>query len=62
MIFSLNVNIMFLSSFTLAALSEGTLDNSVGKSVSITTATLLESLVVVTGVPALPAVSLKEIL
>ena len=56
-IFSLNLNIMFWSSLTARESSEGVLDNNIGKSLSITTATLLVSVVVVTAVPEFPAVS-----
>jgi hypothetical protein len=45
-----------------ALLEEIDTELKVGAEVSMTTATLLESVVEVTGVPALPAVSLKEIL
>jgi hypothetical protein len=45
-----------------ALLDEIDTELKVGAEVSMTTATLLESVVEVTGVPALPAVSLKAIL
>ena len=61
LISSLNFKIMFWSNLTDFEPFEGLLDNNVGRSLSITTATLLESFVAVTAVPALPAVSLNEI-
>ena len=58
---SLNFKIMFWSNLTDFEPFEGMLDNNVGNSLSITTATLLELFVAVTAVPAFPAKSLKDI-
>ena len=58
---SLNFKIIFWSNLTDFEPFDGLLDNNVGRSLSITTATLLESFVAVTTVPALPAVSPNEI-
>ena len=58
---SLNFKKMFWSNLTYFEPFEGLLDNNVGDSLSITTATLLELFVAVTAVPAFPAKSLNEI-
>ena len=62
MISSLNFKTIFWSNLTDFEPFDGLLDSIVGKTVSITTATLLVLVVAVTAVPALPAVSLKAIL